>query len=371
MVASQTGATIADLDTPIIVVDIAAVERNISQLFTRLRKFGGVSVRPHLKTGKSAEIARMLIAGGAQGICVAKLSEAEVFTDAGIEDILITTEIVGRTKLARLLKLHARNPKLRNVVDNLAVARELNALADEMRSAGPAIQVLIDLNVGQNRTGVNSAEEALSLARVVADLPHLKLIGAQGYEGHLQHLANAERQEKCRAAMSNLSEAVKLLRSNGFDVPVVTTGGTGTAEICADCENITELQPGSFVFMDVAYRNATNGKYANALSVLATVISKPTPDRAVVDAGLKCLSVDMGFAEPKNMPEFSYRPAGDEHGIIENKTAGGAVPLNVGDKIELLPGHIDTTVALFDQYHIMRDGKLEAVWSIAARGKVQ
>lgn len=368
---SQTGATTADLDTPIIVVDIAAVERNISQLFDRMQKFGGVSVRPHLKTGKCAEIARMLIAGGAQGICVAKLSEAEVFTDAGIEDILITTEIVGRTKLARLLNLHARNPKLRIVVDNLAVARDLNALPREMNSATEPIQVLIDLNVGQNRTGVDSGEVALSVARGVAELPHLKLIGVQGYEGHLQHLADLERQEKCRAAMAKLSEAVKLLRCNGFSVPVVTTGGTGTAEICAGCEDITEVQPGSFIFMDVAYRNATNGKYSNALSVLATVISKPAPDRAVVDAGLKCLSVDMGFAEPKNMPNLTYRPAGDEHGIVEHKTAGGYVPLNVGDKIELLPGHIDTTVALFDQYHIMRGGMLEAVWTIAARGKVQ
>lgn len=313
----------------------------------------------------------MLIAGGARGICVAKLSEAEVFTDAGIEDILITTEIVGRTKLEKLLRLHARNSQLRIVVDNADVARELNALADELHVTTQPINVLVDLNVGQNRTGVNSAEDALALARALAALPHLNLIGVQGYEGHLQHLPDAERETKCRAAMTTLSDAVKLLRANKFAVPVVTTGGTGTAEICAGCDNITELQPGSFVFMDVAYRNATSARYANAFSVLTTVISKPTADRAVVDAGLKCLSVDMGFAEPKNMDGFAYRPAGDEHGIIESKTAGGAVPLNVGDQIELLPGHIDTTVALFDKYHIIRDGQLEAVWTIAARGKVQ
>lgn len=359
-----------ELDTPTIVVDISLVERNIARLFERMQRFPGVTVRPHLKTGKCPEIAKRLLAAGARGICVAKLSEAEVFTEAGVEDILITTEIVGRTKLERLLRLHARNPKLRIVIDNADVARELNALAAELNSTQP-ISVLVDLNVGQNRTGVNGAAEALELARVLAELPHLQLIGVQGYEGHLQHLPEAERQEQCQGAMTNLSDAVKLLRTNGLAVPVVTTGGTGTAEICADCENITEVQPGSFIFMDVAYRNATGGKYGNALSVLATVISKPCPERAVVDAGLKCLSVDMGFAEPKDMPHLSYRPAGDEHGVIESKAAGGAVPLNVGDKIELLPGHIDTTVALFDQYHVVRDGKLEATWSIAARGKVQ
>lgn len=362
------GTPLELIDTPALIVDIELVKANIDELMRRIKRFPGVSVRPHLKTGKCAEIARMVIDAGAGGICAAKISEAEVFTDAGIRDILITSEFAGQPKLNRFFELLKRNPELKIVTDSAEMAEQLNSLASESRIQQP-INILIDINVGQNRTGVNTSEEVLALAQSIKSLANLKLIGVQGYEGHLQHLAEPQREEQCRASMFKLKEAVQLLRESGFPVPIVTTGGTGTCEICADSEGINEVQPGSFVFMDVAYRQATNGKFANALSVLTTVTSRACSDRAVVDAGMKSLSIDMGNAEPKNMPGFTYRPAGDEYGIIECKS--GTVPLEIGQKLELIPGHIDTTIALFDQYHVIRDGKLEAVWDITGRGKVQ
>jgi D-serine deaminase-like pyridoxal phosphate-dependent protein len=367
-VDAEIGTAIEALDTPALIVDLALVEANIQAMMQRIKKFPGVSVRPHLKTGKCPEIARLMLDAGAAGICVAKISEAEVFTDAGIRDILITSEFAGMPKLDRFFRLYQRNSDLKIVLDNADLARQLNSLATN-KSVSQPIKVLIDLNVGQNRTGVNTASEALDLARVIAALPHLQLIGIQGYEGHLQHLPDSDREQQCRQAMSKLNEAVQHLRKNEFGVPVVTTGGTGTAEVCAGCESVTELQPGSFVFMDVAYRDATGGKFANALSVLSTVTSSSCPERAVIDAGMKSLSIDMGNAEPKNLAGLTYRPAGDEYGIVESKS--GPVPLSVGDKLELIPGHIDTTVALFDEYMVVQDGKLAAIWRISARGKVQ
>ncbi len=257
------------------------------------------------------------------------------------------------------------------VVDSLAGAQTLN---QAMREAHLHIDVLLDLNVGQNRCGVLPGEEALNLAHSLRGLSHLHLRGVQGYEGHLQHVHDPEeRAQRCRQAMHLLTETAAQLRADGCAIDIVTTGGTGTAEICASCEGVTEVQPGSFVFMDTDYRNAIGPVYANALTILSTVISRPAPTRAVVDAGLKSLSTDSGMPEPKDLPGVTYRPGGDEHGILTWQE--GALPasgsLNIGGRIELLPSHIDTTVNLHDVYYAHREGKLEAIWLVKARGKVQ
>lgn len=198
--------------------------------------------------------------------------------------------------------------------------------------------------------------------------------GVQGYEGHLQHIHDPEeRAQRCRQAMHLLTGTAVQLSAAGFAIDIVTTGGTGTAAICAGCEGVTEVQPGSFVFMDTDYRNAIGPIYANALTVLSTVISRPAATRAVVDAGLKSLSTDSGMPEPKGLPGVGYRPGGDEHGVLTWE--GGMLPasgsLTIGERVELIPSHIDTTVNLHDWYHAHREGKLEAIWSVTARGKVQ
>jgi D-serine deaminase-like pyridoxal phosphate-dependent protein len=366
----RLGDPLAMLDTPSVVVDVRLMEHNIARLMQRLQGTA-VQIRPHLKTVKSPHLAHQLLRAGATGGCVAKVSEAEVMAQAGIEDLLITTEIVGKPKLERLVALVQQHPHIKVVVDSVLGAQTLN---QAMSEAQVSIDVLIDLNVGQNRCGVLPGEQMLTLAHTLRTLPHLHLVGIQGYEGHLQHLHDPEeRAGRCQVAMQALTDAAAQLRSEGFAIDIVTTGGTGTAEVCARCDGITEVQPGSFIFMDTAYRNALGLGYQNALTVLSTVISHPTATRAIVDAGLKSLSTDSGMPEPRGLPGVSYQPGGDEHGILtwESSAASPNVHLNVGDRIALIPSHIDTTINLHDAYYAYRDGKLEAIWPILARGKVQ
>ncbi|MGH2508224.1 MAG: DSD1 family PLP-dependent enzyme [Ktedonobacteraceae bacterium] len=324
-----------------------------------------------MKTVKSPDLARLLLQAGAIGGCVAKVSEAEIMIQGGIDDVLITTEIVGTPKLARLVELVRQAPRLKVVVDSLAGAQALNQALGE---AQQHIDVLIDLNVGQNRCGVMPGVEARTLADALSIMDFLHLRDIQGYEGHLQHVPDpVERTQRCQQAMHLLTETAAQLKDAGFAIDIVTTGGTGTAEICATCAGVTEVQPGSFIFMDTHYRNSIGPSYANALSILATVISRPTPTRAVLDAGLKSLSTDSGMPEPKNVPGIAYRPGGDEHGILTwtDEARATNLPLAIGERVELLPSHIDTTVNLHDYYYAHRGGILEAIWPVAARGKVQ
>src|SRR5260370_1992428 len=277
---------------------------------------------------------------------------------AGIEDLLTTSEMVGKPKLARLVALVQQYPHIKVVVDSLTGAEQLN---QAMRDAQLTLNVLLDLNVGQNRCGVMPGEAALALARHIGAMSNLHLIGVQGYEGHLQHLHDpVERAQRCRQSMHLLPSTAAQLLAEGFAIAIVTTGGTGTAEICAGCDGVTEVQPGSFVFMDTDYRNALGPVYSNALTILSTVISRPTSTRAVIDAGLKSLSIDSGMPEPKGLPDIEYRPGGDEHGILTwaKRVEPAQVKLEVGDRIELIPSHIDTTVNLHDFYYAYRDAKL-------------
>lgn len=363
--AIEIGKSIDLIDTPCLIVDMDLVDKNLNILFSKFRA-RKINVRPHLKTVKSPEFAKLLLAAGSIGVCVAKVSEAEVMADAGIEDILITTEIIGPAKLERLTKLISKHPEVKVVVDSIPGVDAMQKAASE---AGIKLNVLIELNVGQNRAGVEPGQPALNLANEIAKNNNLNLIGVQGYEGHLQLLTDeSERKRLCSEAMGKLMSTVSLLQENGHPIPVITTGGTGTSEYCADA-GATELQPGSFIFMDGAYNRAIGNRYANALTLVSTVISKPTENRCVIDAGFKSLSTDSGNAELKALPGITYRPAGDEHGILESTTA--SLSLNIGDRVELIPSHIDTTVNLHDYYYCHRGGKIENIWRLAARGKVQ
>jgi D-serine deaminase-like pyridoxal phosphate-dependent protein len=362
----EKGISIDLIDTPCLIVDMDLVEKNLKTLFT---KFSGsnVKVRPHLKTVKSPEFAKLLLAAGANGVCVAKLSEAEVMAAAGIEDILITTEIIGSPKLERLQKLIAKHAQVKVVIDSAVGA---SAIQNAAKNAGVQLAVLLELNVGQNRAGVEPGEPALQIANEISKQPNLKLIGIQGYEGHLQLLTDeAERKRLCAESMEKLMSTVSLLRQNGHKIDVITTGGTGTSEYCVEA-GANEVQPGSFVFMDGAYRRAIGQRYENALTVVSTVISKPTENRCVIDAGFKSLSTDSGNAELKSHTNMTYRPAGDEHGIIES-SSNSKLKLEIGDRVELIPSHIDTTVNLHDYYYCHRGGRIENVWRLTARGKVQ
>ena len=355
---------IDQLDTPSLVVDLDAFEANVHACFERL---ADVDVRPHQKTAKSPPVARLLIEAGAAGICVAKLSEAEVMLAHGIHDVLITTELVGSIKARRLADLLRSSPEsnVKVVVDSWEGARTLDAALDR------PLDALIDVNVAQNRCGVEP-DAAASFAARLADLEQLRLIGVQGYEGNLQHVRNArDRRRLCDAAMLRLASAVEGLRAAGLRIDVVSTGGTGTAGFCAAHEVVTEVQPGSFIFMDADYIDTGGVIYQPALRVLATVISHPTPDRAVIDAGLKTLSDDSGPARLLDAPGWQYRHGGDEHGLLTPIESAHRRRLRVGDRVALMPSHIDTTVNLHDRLYAHRHGVIEAEWPVAARGMVQ
>jgi D-serine deaminase-like pyridoxal phosphate-dependent protein len=355
---------IEQLDTPSLIVDLDVFESNVRLGMERL---SGVHVRPHLKTAKSPEVARLLLGAGAVGICVAKLSEAEVMVEAGIADVLITTELAGPIKARRFARLIDRWPDahVAVVVDSWAGA---SALAAELPRA---VDTLIDVNVAQDRCGV-APEDALALADRISALEPLRLVGLQGYEGNLQHVRDAgERRRLCDAAMTRLAAAVADLRAAGHTVDVVTTGGTGTAEFCACHKSVTEVQPGSFIFMDADYLDTGGVPYRPALAAIATVISHPTVDRAVVDAGLKTLSDDSGPARVVDAPGWCYQHAGDEHGTLTPTGGADRRALPVGDRVTLQPSHIDTTVNLHEVMYAHRGGQIEATWAVSARGKVQ
>ena len=321
----------------------------------------GKAIRPHAKTHKSPLIGRMQLERGAIGLCCAKLGEAEVLADAGIGPVHITTEIAGEPKIARLVALR-RRAEVMVAVDDVETAR---ALGEAMRSAGLTVDVLLDVNVGQERTGVPPAL-AGDLGKRIAALPGLRLRGIQAYEGHLQHIYSlTERRIAWRVSATRLLKAVETFTARGLPVEIVSTAGTGTCAFAAELAEVTEVQAGSYPFMDCDYAKVEGVLYETALTVLASVVSRVHADSAIVDAGWKALSTDGGMPVVKGRPDLSYAPKGDEHGGVHGAQM---VP---GARIELVPSHCDTTVNLYDEYVCVRKGVVEAIWPIAARGRIQ
>lgn len=364
----NVGDGLESLDTPSMIVDLDLMEANIKKLMDKLLPTGK-NIRPHLKTTKSAILAQRLVAAGAKGGCVAKLSEAEAIAAAGFDDLLITCEIIGPQKVKRLVQLYREHKGIRIVVDSEVGAE---AIHEALAASGipEPIAVLIDLDVGLHRTGVAPGEPALALAKRIGELENLRLIGVQGYEGHLQHLHDREdRKTQCLASMKILTDTVKSLRDAGFDgIEVVTTGGTGTGEFCATVPEITELQPGSFIFMDTDYRNAVGTFYSNSLTILSTVISKQGERQVTIDSGLKTLTTDSGLAECKDS-RYRHENLGDEHGSL--KWEQGSPELKIGDRVEMIPSHIDPTINLHSYYYAYRNGVIEEIWPVDSRGMVQ
>ncbi|EUC38944.1 hypothetical protein COCCADRAFT_371 [Bipolaris zeicola 26-R-13] len=368
--APKIGDPIASLDTPSMIVDLDIMESNLQTLMSQLLPTG-VSIRPHLKTSKSSIVAQKMVAAGAKGGCVAKLSEAEVMCSKGFSDLLITCEVVGAAKVARLVELLEKYPEVRIVVDSVQGAAAIDDALAERGFKGKEVKTLVDLDVGLHRTGVQPGVPAKELAAFVAQTRHLELIGVQGYEGHLQHVYGLEeRKELCLESMKVLVETAEAFRKEGHKIDVVTTGGTGTAEFCARVPGITEVQPGSFLFMDTDYRNAVGGHhFKQSLTILSTVLSKQGPNVITIDAGLKSLTTDSGLAECKTQG-YEYGVLGDEHGSLKWEE-GKASELRIGDRVEMIPSHIDPTVNLHDVYYAHRKGVIEEIWPVDTRGCVQ
>jgi 3-hydroxy-D-aspartate aldolase len=360
-----------EIPTPALFLDLDRFERNLARMAEHVRR-AGKQLRPHAKTHRCPEIARRQIAAGALGVACAKLGEAEVMARAGVRGLLITTEVVTPSGLARLVRLVGEAPDTMVVVDN---AENVTALGRAAAAAGVVVNVLVDVEVGGRRTGIAPGAPALALARAVAAERALRLRGLQGYAGQCAHVMGWEaRREASLAAMRPLMETRALLERGGLRVEIVAGGSTGTHDIDVELEGLTELQSGSYCVMDLDYRRiggrggAALTEFEMALTVVATVVSVTPGDRAMVDAGLKAFSTDKPFPpEAVERPGVAYGFAGDEHGRLAITDPARAPRL--GERIEFFPPHCDPTINLYDRIHAVRGGKVEAVWDVAARGR--
>jgi D-serine deaminase-like pyridoxal phosphate-dependent protein len=379
--AALPGDTFAAIDTPALVLDLDAFERNLDRMSAALAD-RGLRLRPHAKSHKCPEIARRQVARGAVGICCQKVSEAAAFASAGIEDVLITNEIVGPVKLRRLAELAAR-VRVGVLVDDV---EQVAALAEVAHRQSVSLDVYVEVDVGGGRCGVTPGDAAARLALEIDGRAALRFAGLHCYQGSAQHLRSPEER---RAAISAAAVATRRSRDAiegaGLEVRRITGAGTGSFVLERDSGLWDEIQAGSYIFMDRDYADNVRGPdditFEHALFVLTAVMSRPTPTRAVVDAGLKASSVDSGLPTVWQQPGLRFRGASDEHGVIEiadlEGTAEGASRpprLALADRLLLVPGHCDPTVNLYDEMMCVRGladpatARVEAIWPISARG---
>jgi 3-hydroxy-D-aspartate aldolase len=364
---ASVGMHISEVDTPALLIDLDALEANIARLQSAIPG-KTVRLRPHSKTHKSTTIAHMQISAGAVGVCCQKVAEAEIMVDGGITDICVSNEVIGKQKITRLAAL-ARRAKLSVCVDD---ANNVADLADAAAVFNSHLDVLVELNVGMNRCGVETAQEVVDLARVIARHSRLRFAGIQAYHGSAQHLRQyEERQAAIGKAVEKVGEAKALLARSGFSCDVVAGAGTGTFEFELASGLYNEIQAGSYVLMDVDYglNKGLDGQpsiqFENSLFVLASVMSRAAPDRAIVDAGLKSFSVDSGLPKLVGHVNAEYTRASDEHGQI---SITGPTNIKLGDKVMLIPGHCDPTVNLYDWFICVRKNRVEGLWPVSARG---
>jgi 3-hydroxy-D-aspartate aldolase len=354
-----------EIDTPALVLDLDAFEANLDRMAAALEGTG-VRLRAHAKTHKSPVIANLQIARGAVGQCVQKVGEAEVLAWGGVPDILVTNQIVGASKLARLAAL-ARITRIGVCVDD---ARQVDAIEAAAAAAGVRLSVLVEIDVGMGRCGVNAGPDAVDLAKHIAASRHLRFGGLQAYHGSAQHTrAPGDRAAKIADAADRSRRTMEQLRQQGLDCPIIGGGGTGTFALEVASGVYTEVQCGSYAFMDADYaRNDEAPQFRQALFVLATVMSTAQPGLAILDAGLKALSVDSGMPVVWERPGVTYVGASDEHGKLVCEP--GAAPA-LGEKLKLVPGHCDPTVDRYNWYVGVRGGRVECLWPIAAQGAMR
>jgi len=365
---AQPGMREDEIDTPALLIDLDAFEYNLDRMAALLAPTR-VRLRAHAKTHKSPVIAKLQMARGAVGQCVQKVAEAEVLAWGGIPDILVSNEVVGATKLARLCAL----AKIAHVAVCADDAGQVAALEIAAADAGIRLPVLVEIDVGAARCGVAPGPEAVALAQRIAGSKHLKFGGLQAYHGSAQHKRTVEeRRTMIAGAVDASRRTVEQLRQQGLDCPIVGGAGTGTFEFEAASGVYTEMQAGSYAFMDADYaRNldaggAPVGTFRHALFVLATVMSAPKPGLAVLDAGHKAVAVDSGLPVVWQRPDIRYVSASDEHGKL---SVGSETTMpKLGEKLRLVPGHCDPTVDRYDWYVGVRGGRVECLWPVAARG---
>lgn len=365
---AEIGMAAEDVDTPALLVDLDAFEHNIALMADLVSGFG-VNHRPHAKTHKSPVIARRQIAAGAVGQCCQKVGEAEILVAGGVDDVLVSNQIVGARKLDRLAGL-ARQARIGVCVDDAGNIADINAAAERF---GAKIEVLVEIDIGAGRCGVAPGAAAVGLAKTVDAAANLTFGGLQAYQGRAQHIRGfGERKVAIDKAGALVKDTVDQLAAAGLQCRLVTGAGTGTFPFEASSGIWNELQAGSYCFMDSDYglNLGEDGEHVDtfrqSLFVLATVMSHPTRDRAVLDAGHKAASVDSGLPRIADLADVTYAGASDEHGTLV--LGGNAAAIHLGDKVRLVPSHCDPTVNLHDWYVGVRGGVVESLWPVAARG---
>jgi D-serine deaminase-like pyridoxal phosphate-dependent protein len=362
---AQPGDPLASVDTPALLLDLDAFDRNLARM-QDAADAAGVALRPHAKAHKCPAIALAQMARGARGICCQKASEALPFLQAGITDIHVSNEVVGPVKARRLASM-ARHGRFSVCVDDLS---QVDILAHAAAEEGSRLGVFIEINIGQDRCGVNDAPAALRLLEAISRHPQLAFAGLQAYHGGLQHLrSRSERQLAVVRASVQTTAFVQSLAGRGVSCPTVTGAGTGSVEFDLAQGIYTEVQPGSYIFMDGDYgRNEQGGlRFEQSLFVATAVMSDRREGQVVVDAGLKSLAVDSGLPAVWGEPGLRYAAANDEHGIVQRIEAGAPRPA-LGSLLRLVAGHCDPTLNLHDHLVGYRGDRVECVWPVSSRG---
>ena len=361
----------ADIQTPCLILDLDALERNIRKMGDYARAHG-MRHRAHGKMHKSVDVLKLQERlGGAVGVCCQKVSEAEVFVRGGIRDVLVSNQVRDPAKIDRLARLPLRGSRIIVCVDDIANVAELSAGAQRH---GTTLECFVEIDCGAGRCGVRTTEAVVQIAQAIDTAPGLKFTGIQGYQGAMQHMDSFDdRKAKLDAAIAQVREAVEALTAIGLTPELVSGGGTGSYYFESNSGVFNELQCGSYAFMDADYGRILNrdgkridqGEWENALFILTSVMSHAKPHLAVVDAGLKAQSVDSGLPVIHGRTDVKYIKCSDEHGVVEDPDG----VLAVNDKLRLIPGHCDPTCNVHDWYVGVRGGKVEVVWPVSARGK--
>ncbi len=353
--------TIADIPTPALIVDIAGMERNIKRMADFFAT-GDCKLRPHFKAHKTPEIAKRQLAGGScTGLTCATVGEAEVAAEL-CNDILIANQVIGREKLARVAALAKTGTNIIIAVDSIEGVEQIAEAAD---AEGAEVGVVVDVNVGMPRCGVQPGEPAAALASRIADTGGIRLRGVMGYEGHAVGVPERDKREHmAHGAMERLTASVDAIRGAGLPCEIVSAGGTGTYDITGRIPGITEIQAGSYVLMDTAYAKL-DLPFENAMWVLGTLISRPSPGFCVLDSGHKSCTEDHGNPSVRDIEGASVIFLSDEHASLMIPADS---PLKVGDRVQLVPSHIDPTINLHDVIYALDGDTVVDVWPITARG---
>ena len=368
---SIKGVSKWDLDTPALVLDLDKLEQNISGMKSSLAA-SKVGARPHAKTHKSADIAKLQLAAGAVGHCTAKLTEAEALFAEGIQKICMTTANLSKAKIQRAMSLRKKNREFIQAVDYPQNAHDLS---DAAKAAGVTADVVIDVAIG-TRSGVPAGDKAVALAQLVDTLPNLRFRGMLAYDGSAQHIKGYKaRLEQSLARSADAAKTYERLKASGLNVEIFSGGGTGTYNIMTKVPGYTDVQVGSYVFMDAQYLEIGNEKgdiftdFAPSLTVMTTVLNTYFENRLTTDAGTKALTLNKPDPIVIGEPGFRYAAGSDEFGTIQYESANKTY--KVGDKLELIIPHCDPVVNLYDVFYGVRNDKVEAVWPVTARGKSQ